>query len=87
NGAVMIIELPIGGHKGTSRKFSYMFMDAFCNVPPQDGVNDLGAKSLYTNLQINEYEELACLVPQHLLNPQNPAQYNTPCDHEVCYFT
>ncbi|CAG8643439.1 4950_t:CDS:2 [Paraglomus occultum] len=42
-----------------------MFMDTFRNVPPQDGVDDLGVKSLYTNLQIDEYEEPdACLVPR-----------------------
>ncbi|GES82150.1 hypothetical protein GLOIN_2v1469914 [Rhizophagus clarus] len=44
-----------------------------------DGVDDWGAKSLYTNLPTDEYEEPdTCFVPRRLLDPQNPAQ--NPCD-------
>ncbi|CAG8548586.1 3370_t:CDS:2, partial [Paraglomus occultum] len=81
NGTVTIIELPTSGHEGTARKFGYMFMEAFRNASRQDRVDDLGSKSLYTNLQTNKYEEPdTCFMPRRLLNPQNPTRY--PCDHE-----
>ncbi|CAG8604848.1 12786_t:CDS:2 [Acaulospora morrowiae] len=76
-----LLSCQLVGNEGTARKFGYMFMDAFRNVPPQDGVDDLGAKSLYTNLQTDEYEEPdACFVPQRLLSPRIPARH--PCDHD-----
>ncbi|RIA91190.1 hypothetical protein C1645_875604 [Glomus cerebriforme] len=78
NGTVTIIELPTGEHE--SGELRYLFKNAVNNnTTPHDGVDDWGAKSLYTNLPTNEYEEPdACFVPRRLLDPQNPAQ--NPCD-------
>ncbi|PKC63924.1 hypothetical protein RhiirA1_443098, partial [Rhizophagus irregularis] len=79
NGTITIIELPTGEHEVTHSEFSHLFMSAFNNATPQDGVRDWGAKSLYTNLPSNEYEEPdACFVPRRLLDPLNPAP--NPCD-------
>ncbi|GES83481.1 hypothetical protein GLOIN_2v1469914 [Rhizophagus clarus] len=57
---------------------SRQFLSAFNNATPQDDVEDWGAKSLFTNLPTNQYEEPdACFVPRRLLT-QNPAL--NPCD-------
>ncbi|GBB92903.1 hypothetical protein RclHR1_20790002 [Rhizophagus clarus] len=78
NGTVTIIELPTGEHESGALR-NLFFNAVNNNTTPQDGVDDWGAKSLYTNLPTDEYEEPdTCFVPRRLLDPQNPAQ--NPCD-------
>ena len=45
NGTITIIELPTGEHEATHSEFSHLFMNAFNNAIPQDGVRGWGAKS------------------------------------------
>jgi len=45
NGTVTIIELPTGEHEAPRSTFSRHFLNAFNNVPAQDGIYDWGAKS------------------------------------------
>ncbi|CAJ0849123.1 17257_t:CDS:2 [Entrophospora sp. SA101] len=65
NGTITIIELPTGEHEVTHSKFSRQFTSAFNNALAQDDIEDWGAKSLYTNLLSDEYEEPdACFIPK-----------------------
>ncbi|GBB85562.1 hypothetical protein RclHR1_12050007 [Rhizophagus clarus] len=45
NGTVTIIELPTGEHETTHSEFSHLFLNAFNNATPQDGVRDWGSKT------------------------------------------